>query len=337
VGAKNKLQLTTPIILKSMKNLIIFITFLGLLTPLSAQDLIVIFRDTIPCQIIRMDDNSVTYQIVKNDGTKETNIIARQFVSYYRIEPKIATISTTSIEFEDKASTLEIKDSTDNTMSNVEIIHPTKEKLNYTTFRWTFSSGYAKRLSKEPELRGELSGNKNYGALFENLINGFSWGTEMQYFFNKNSGLSLNVNGVHASTEQSGTTTIPKAYRYIFYDLKIRQRMIYIGPGWTNKLETQNFLFTSNLSLGLLIIAEKHWPVGTEVRSMEEIRRTVSGGIHCGIGSEYKVSSNSAIGLKVGTTLDSVSLFNLGDINFKPLLPVSWSSLVVTAYISFRK
>ena len=319
-----------------MKKRLILMMVSVLATPLFAQDIIVTaFGDTIQCQIIRMDDNSVTYQLVRNDGSLGgTAIIARQFVSDYRFEQK-------NVESHEEIEELEAKQenagTTANTGSNQIIISTygiTKPKPEYTTFRWAFAAGYARRLSKIPELKGELKNNKNYGAVFENLVNGFSWETELQYFFNKNHGLALNVSGVHAFASQNGTTTIPRAYRQYFYDLKLRQSMIYIGPAWANKFEIKNFLFSSSLSLGFLINSEKHWPNGKDI-NMDEIRHSVAGGINCGIGGEYKISSVYAMGIKIGTTLDSISLFNIGNIN-KPLIPVSWSSFVVAVYLSFR-
>jgi len=319
-----------------MKKLIILMTFSVFATPLFAQDLIITaFGDTIQCRIIRMDDISVTYQVVRDDGViGGTTVIARQFVTDFRMERENVENSAEIDNISTTAPTTEAEISVRVTASKTEIMQPAKAKPEHTTLRWAISSGYAKRLSKT-ELTGDLKGNQNYGALFQKLTNGLTWGSEVQYFFNKNNGLALNVNGVHASAEQKGATNIPKSYRLNYFNLKLRQNIIYVGPAWAHKIETKNFLFSSSLSLGFLIHSEKHWPNGTQVQ-MDEMRRSVLGGFNCGIGGEYKASSDFAIGIKIGSTFDSVSLFNIGELYFNPILPVSCSNFVVSLYFSFR-
>ena len=301
-------------------------------TSLSAQDLIVtLFRDTIPCQIIKMDSISVVFQTVKKDGTREGRTLARQFVTYFRMgEQNVANPA----EIETTEEKPVITDSAVMTGSRPEITNPVslpRSKPEFTTFRWAFAAGYAKRLSKIPEIKHGK--NEDYVELFRKFTNNFSWETELQFYLNKRNTLGLNVSGVHAGVSPSGNITIPGFGD--FYNFKLRQRMIYVGPAWAKLYETNRFLFSSSLSLGVLIYTETQWPYGT-ASSFSEKKHSVAGGINCGIGGEYKTSSNSAIGIKIGTTLDSVSLFKIGDLNFKSQIPVSRSNLFFAAYFSFR-
>ena len=311
-----------------MKNLILYMyLILNLLfvSSLSAQDLIVTsFGDTILCQITKMDSISVAYQIVKKDGTRETGILARQFVSDFRIEQKNVS---SPIDIENTEAKPIVTDSTE-TMSfipeMIRLVEVTGSKPEFTTIRLGFAPGYAKRLSK-------MTGKGDYTGLYEKLTNGFSWGADLQVYINKGNGIGLNVSGVHSSAFVKDRITIPKFGNCI--DLKMKQRMFYIGPAWTKLFETTHFLFTGNLSLGALFYTEKYDQYGTGSFQYEH---SVAGGINFSAGVETKISHGCAIGLKTGMTLDSVSLFNIGDQSFKPIVPVSWSSFNITGYISFR-
>jgi len=308
------------------KKIYFIMMVISILAPsLSAQDLIVTtFGDTIPCQIFRMDSISVAFQLIKKDGTKEVRVLARMFVSDFKMEQKNAE---SSIAIEDSVSRPKIASPNEITWTKQGTANPysvSGQKLEYTTLRWTLAPGYAKRLS-------QMTGKGEYAKLFEKLTNGFSWGTELQVFIKKGNGFGLNVSGVHSSGSVEGRISHPNFGTNI--DLKIKQRMIYIGPAWTKLFETKNFLFTSNLSLGALLFTEKYDPYGT---SAFEDNRTVAGGMNYSLGGEIKISSVCSIGLKTSITLDSVSLFNIGDTSFKSQVPVSWSSFNFAAYISFR-
>ena len=308
-----------------MKKNLVFMVATLLATSLSAQDLIVTsFGDTIPCKITKMDSISVTYQIIKKDGARETGILARQFVSDFRIEQKNVS---SPIDIENTEAKTIVTDSTATMVFRPEItrlVEVTGTKQEFATIRLGFAPGYAKRLSK-------MAGKGAYTDLYDKLTNGFSWGADLQVYINKGNGIGLNVSGVHSSASVNDRIVIPKFGNCI--DLKVKQRMFYIGPAWTKLYATNHFLFTGNLSLGALFFTEKHDRYGT---GTFEDNHSVAGGINSGAGIETKISSVCAIGLKTGVTLDSVSLFNIGDQSFKPIIPVSWSSFYIAAYISFR-
>jgi hypothetical protein len=314
-----------------MKNLYILIFVSVLTTSLHAQDLIItVTRDTIRCKIIEMDSISVKYEAVKENGKKTFGVLWRGFVSDFRIEQK-KVVSHAEIEDRPEiTSFVEIED----TVSKPEFKTPTiieRSKREYTTFRWAFAPGYAKRLSKIPELK---SGNDTYVGLFKNLTNGFSWESEMQFYLNKKNALALKVSGVHSSVSKDrASVNIPDFGE--FYNYKLKQNIIYVGPAWAKLFDTKHFLFSSSLSLGALFFVETQYPYGSSAMEGNK-KRSVAGGINYGIGSEVKVSHGCAIGLKLGVTLDTVSMLDFGSHNFKSQIPVSWSSFNLAAYISFR-
>ena len=326
-----------------MKNLFIFMFVSALTTSLPAQDLIITaLRDTIRCKITEMDSISVKYEIVNGNEVKSVGILWRKIVSDIIIEQKdVATHAeiedkseiTSFIEIEDKpeiTNFIEIED----TVPKPEFRTPTvvvKPKREYTTFRWAFASGYAKRLSQIPERK---SGNDGYVSLFKNLTNSFSWESEMQFYLNQRNALALHVSGVHSSVSKDrASVTIPDFGD--FYSYRLNQSMIYVGPAWAKLFETEHFLFSCSLSLGALFFTEIQYPYGTSTLESNK-KRSVAGGINYGIGGEYKVLRSCAIGLKLGITLDSVSFFEIGEPSFKSQIPVSWSSFHLAAYISFK-
>jgi hypothetical protein len=316
-----------------MKNILILVIVSMLTTSLSAQDLIITsFGDTIPCQIVRMDSISVTFEVVKKDGKKEGRILARMFVSEFRYEQNTA-VSHTVVE--DTVVKPEIITSTVVTWSKPETTSyavVTRPKPEYTTFRWAFApAGYAKRLSKIPEIKSY----EDYLRLFKELTNSFSWESEMQFYLNKRNALALKVNGVHSSVEEEGGDISIPGFAGTFYKYKLKQRMIYVGPAWAQLYETNHFLFTSSLSLGALFFTETQWEHGSASTENEKLH-SVAGAINYGIGGEVKVSPGCAIGLKLGVTLDSTTMFKISEPYFKSQIPVSWSSFNIAAYISFR-
>jgi hypothetical protein len=268
-----------------------------------------------------MDSISVAFQVAKKDGTNETRVLARMFVSDFKMERKKAE---SFIAIEDTVSRPENANPVVVTWSKQNPYMVTRPKPEYAAIRWTLAPGYATRFS-------QITGKGEYAKLFKKLTNGFAWDSELQVYVKKGNGFGLNASGVHSSGSVDGRITKPGFGNNI--DLKIKQRMIYIGPAWTKLFETKHFLFTTNLSLGAIFFTEKYDAYGT---GTFEDNRTVAAGINYGLGGEIKISSVCAMGLRIGVTHDSVSLFKIGDTSFKPKVPVSWSSLSLAAYISFR-
>ena len=264
----------------------------------SAQDLIVTTnRDTIPCFITKMDSISVEYQIVKN-GIREKNTLPRKYVADFRIAER-----------------------NQNSVSPEKIIW---SEPQFTKFRWSFAAGYAGRWGKDPE----SSGYAQYDRLYKKLRNGFSWETEIQYYFNKGNGIALNISGVHTSASDKNVY-VPDYGQAS--QCKLKQQIIYVGPAWATRYEAENFLFSGCISLGSIFYAESVIPDNREVKAT-----AVAFGMNWGIGAEYKLSPDWAMGLKLGYTVGTASNFKVGGQTFKTEDPVSLSSFFLAVYLSFR-
>jgi hypothetical protein len=112
---------------------------------------------------------------------------------------------------------------------------------------------------------------------------------------------------------------------------KVAQQIIFVGPAWATRFETEQFLFSGTISLGSIFYAESLMPDNYQAKMT-----TVSFGLNCGIGGEYKLSPNWAMGLKVGYTMGTASEFKINGQTIKTEEPVSLSSLFISTYLSFR-
>jgi hypothetical protein len=244
-----------------------------------------------------MDSVSVEYQIIKN-GIREKNTLPRRYVADFSVAKR-----------------------------NPNAVNPEKvtwSEPKKTGFRWSFSFGYANRWGKDPE----SSGNAQYDQLSKKLRNGFSWESEIQHYFNKGNGIALNISGVHTSASEQNVY-VPEYGQA--NQCKLKQQIIYIGPAWATRYEADKFLFSGCVSLGPLFYAETLMPDHFSAKMT-----AVSFGMNYGIGGEYKLSSDCALGLKIGYTIGTASNFKIGGQTLKSDEPISLSSLFITMYFSFR-
>jgi opacity protein-like surface antigen len=282
-----------------MKKLLIFpVIILSIAFSVSAQDAIItVNRDTIYCQIIRIDDASVEYQIVRN-GIRETNTLPRRYVADFSIAERD----------ENGANLIDLQSS----------------ELQISRFRWAVAAGYAYRLGRIPP----PSGSPRFDELFKKIRPGVYWETDLQYFFNHGNGIGLTINGVHSSASGQNID-IPELGQVSHIDIK--QHVFYVGPAWATRLETDRFLFSGSLSPGVIIFTESTF---TTLLSMQ--MTSVVFGMNYGIGAEYKLSPNYAVGLKAGYTLGSVSELKFGGQTVKLDEPVSLSNFTIGVHFSFR-
>jgi len=280
-----------------MRKLGIFVVILMVALSASAQDLIVtVNKDTIPCHIIKMDSISVEYQLIKN-GIREKNTLPRRYVADFRIAEKN----------QDDANPA-------NVMLPVQA---------FSRFRWSFSLGYANRLGKDVS-----SGNMQFDRLYNNLRDCFSWGTEIQYYFNSGNGIALNVHGVHSSASAQNLY-VPEYGQAS--KCRVAQQIIFVGPAWATRFEADRFVFSGFIALGPIFYAESLMPDHYQAKMT-----TVSFGLSYGIGGEYKLSPDWAIGLKSGYTMGAASEFQINGRTIKTEEPISLSSLFISTCLSFR-
>ena len=280
-----------------MNRLIVFLIIFVAALPVSAQDHIVTTgRDTISCQIIKMNSDSVEYLIIINDIiTKRT--LPRKYIADIRIAEK----------------------------DIVKMAEPSFREPQISRSRCSFAVGYVRRLGEDP---------KPSDKLFEIRKDCFSWETEMQYYFAKGVGIAFQMNGVHSFAFDIGNYGYDSAF-----ESKVKYRIIYVASGWVVRLESDNCIFYGSFSVGPVFYTEKYGtksnPEGVTFSSSKIT--AVSTGISYGVGGERKLSPGSALGMKIGFVHGKSSNFkyNIGQ-TFRTEVPVSFSSFILTTYISFR-
>ena len=282
--------------MRIIRKLVVFLAILTTTLSVYAQDFIVTLnRDTINCLITKIDSVSVEYQIIKN-GIREKNTMQRRYVADFRIA--------------------------ENDENSDRPVNLTWSEPKYTQFRWSFAPGYARRMGKNPESSGSAQ------QLYKKLDNCFSWETEIQYYFNRKNGIALNINGVHSSASERnvhipGYGTASKC--------EAKQQVIYVGPAWAVRHETDDFLLSGCISLGPIFYSESLMPDNKQMKGT-----AASLGMNCGIGGEAKLSPEWALGMKIGYTLGTASNVKVGGQTVKLDDPVSLSSFFIAAYFSFR-
>ena len=119
------------------------------------------------------------------------------------------------------------------------------ERTSIKDFRLAVGGGYAYRIGKI---------NKTNDAAIDNLSkklrNGYNLNIDGQYFFKEKWGLGMDVNMASFSTSGGGFTSGGSSI--ITYEEK--QRMVYLGPTFATRLETDKFLLTAALGCELLSI-----------------------------------------------------------------------------------
>jgi len=281
-----------------MKKFVILLIFSIAILPISAQDLVITTNnDTIRCRIIKIDEISVEYQVVKN-GIRETSTLPRRFVADYYIA--------------------------DRNQDGVPENFMLQTTSPHSRVASSLAFGYAYRLGKDVE-----SGDSYYDQVYRRLRNCFFVEIEMKHFFNSSNGIALNINATYSSASENDIFVPNFGFSS---HLKLRQIVAFIGPAWTTRFETDKFLWSGNISLGPIFYVEAMMPNTSWIKA-----NATSFGMSWGFGGEYKVSPKQSLGLKIGYTLGATSNFKIDGQAFKSEEPVSLSSFFIAAYFSFRK
>ncbi len=281
-----------------MKKVILFFFFIICCFSLSqAQDYVVNkMNDTIPCRILEVNDDIIKYQIKSGDA-KTTNTINRNYVQSFYINNNDVPVPA-SAEAE-----------------------KSKDK---TSFRVAFAIGYGNRLGETLK-----TGDRSLDAMTKDLKNGFNLDLEIQHFFNERCGMALNVSSVITSAE-SHDITVPLLDKKIS-TYKESQYLTFIGPAFATRYDHENWLITANIALGAII-----YYVDSNYDGKKISIKSTNLGMNYALGAEYKVSPKFAAGLKIGLTVGSTDSFTTDAGTMKLDERISTSSLMLSAYCSFR-
>ena len=192
--------------------------------------------------------------------------------------------------------------------SRLESVDP-----NTPGIRFALGGGYAYRLGKE------LPNTSSYiQDLTDQLRHGYNIGGELHYVFYNGLGVGVTANFVQSSLSTRSSLTE-------------HQNIIYVGPSMLWRADGQKAAFIGAIGAGGLFLSDKI----TSGRQSGKITGSTFGA-HASIGGECKLSPATAIGLKVAVNIGSIKTLKSGGQSTK--LDDGWSasSLMITAFISFR-
>lgn len=194
---------------------------------------------------------------------------------------------------------------------------PKPKKITYggPGFRFALGGGYTYRLGKEMP-----STSYAQREVADKLRHGFNLAADLHYVFASGVGLGINANFVSSNTEG-------QAYISRFTET---QKILYIGPSMLLRADGRKAAFIGEIGCGGLFLTDKI-KTGGEYKLIG----TTFGG-HASLGGELKLSPTTAIGLKVSANIGAIKELKSGSESIELRDKASASSLMVTAFISFR-
>lgn len=194
---------------------------------------------------------------------------------------------------------------------------PKPKKITYggPGFRFALGGGYTYRLGKEmPNISYEQR------EVADKLRHGFNLGADLHYVFASGVGLGINANFVSSNTEGGES----------FMSFTETQNILYIGPSMLLRADGRKAALIGEIGVGGLFLTDK-----IKAGRQQKLIGTTFGG-HASLGGELKLSPTTAIGLKVSANIGAIKELKSGSESIALTEKASASSLMVTAYISFR-
>ena len=199
-----------------------------------------------------------------------------------------------------------------------------QQDYKYRDFRFAIGGGYAYRVGTVEKTSDRIIDDMN-----KKLQHGFTIDTDVQYFFKETWGLGLNANMSSFSTSGSGFT-IPDVEGTV-HSYDETQRIIYVGPSFATRLETDKFLLLATIGLGPIFYADNMTINGIEVNGTK-----TTFGTNISLSGEYKMKNKMGIGLKLSSTGGSIDSMNFQGQKFDSDEAISLANIGVSIFLSFR-
>jgi hypothetical protein len=206
--------------------------------------------------------------------------------------------------------------------TNVQEQSTVNQTHKSSSFRLAFAGGIAFRVGKV--LR---SGDIQSDRISEQLTTGFGIEAELQYFFNENYGIALDVSYANYSAT-AHNFNVPDFGHVSSY--KESQNILFLGPAFATRYSTGKWLLTANAGLGVLLYSDNISGTYTQSLTCTEL------GMTAGIGAEYKFAKQFSGGLKLSAVIGSTNtLYDENGMKYYPREIFSLSSTMILGYISF--
>lgn len=217
--------------------------------------------------------------------------------------------------------------------------------------RIAFGGGYASMVKEKNEMPHMIAKDDEITTK-GSLKNGYALHLDVQYFFSKLFGIGIQANMNHSSigvmeidrwykTPVSGNSSHQTVGTYFDYDK--RQSIYYLGPSLNCRIPLKRFTLLGEAGIGGLFYRASYDDKKSNDRFSILATSSYVGG-NLGVGGEYSLGKNLAVGLKIATNIGSVRAPKAKDKqDFNPKLldkligaERSVSSLMVTAFLSFH-
>lgn len=195
---------------------------------------------------------------------------------------------------------------------------------NYKDFRFAVAGGIAYRGNFK------MTNNPIVDDMNEQMQNGYTIDADAQYFIDKNWGVGLNTNINLFSNSVAGSFTLPNIEGTIL-TYNEAQRIIYVGPSFAARLETQRFLLSSTLGIGTIFFI-----VNTTINGVENNGKQTTLGTNITLSGEYKMNNKLGLGIKLSSTSGKIGSVNLNGSNVKMIEDLSLSTTTVCLLLSYR-
>lgn len=198
-----------------------------------------------------------------------------------------------------------------------------QQDYKYKDFRLAVGGGYAYGLGSI-----DKTDNTAIDDMGEKLRHGYVIDADAQYFFKQAWGLGINANMCVASTSGGGFT-IPDVGTINSY--KETQRILYVGPSFNSRNETDKFLLITSIGLGPLFFMNN-----ININGVEGNGNQTTLGINVGVSGEYKMNNKVGLGLKLAYTSGSIDSVNFEGQKIDAGKSSSISHLTASLFLSFR-
>ena len=199
-----------------------------------------------------------------------------------------------------------------------------QEDVKIKDFRFAVGGGYANRVGTVEKTSSQVIDDMN-----KKLRHGFTVDADAQYFFKQTWGLGLNANMSSFSTSGSGFT-IPDV-EGVISSYNETQRIIYVGPTFALRHETDKFLLIGTIGVGPIFYMDNMTINGIELNG-----RQTSLGTNISLSGEYKMNEKLGLGIKLFSTGGSIDSMNFEGQSFDTDEVIGLSNIGLSIFLSFR-
>ena len=199
-----------------------------------------------------------------------------------------------------------------------------EQNVKHKDLRIAVGGGYAMRSGSVLK-----TGNKTVDDMSSKLRHGFAIDADGQYFFKETWGIGFNANTYSSSTSGGGFTM--EGFEGNINNYEETQRIVYVGPSFATRLETDKFLLTASVGVGPLFFMDN-----ITVNGIEGKGNQTTFGANVTLGGEYKLKNKMGLGLKLSQITGTIDSMNFEGQKVKSEETMNVSSFTASLFLSFR-